>query len=374
MLNNTKINRLKPGDKTYRELDSDGLYIEVKPNGRKFWRYRYRKADGKWTMISLGEYPETSIQAAREARDARHAQGRYIARTFSEIAKEWHDKKRYRSEKNAAVEWGRVQNYLIPAIGKMIISEIEPVHIIPILELIERKGHLELARRVRSIASQIFRFGVAKVACSSDPADLLKGSTRAPQAKPMPAIVEEEHFADLLRRIDMADHVMPSVKLALQVAPYVMLRSGELRKSRIEHIDLDAAMWTIPAELMKRPRDHRIPLHRDAVAILRRAVSISDGVYIFSGNRRGRPLSENTLNIALRSLGYGVGDVVFHGFRSSFSTLGREALRFEDDLIERQLAHVDKNATRAAYDRSYRIEERTAMMEAWGDYLAMIKG
>lgn len=371
MLTKTKIQKLRPSDRVYRVSDGDRLYIEVKPNGRKLWRYRYQKADGKMSMVSLGEFPQTSLEAARKARDARKSQGRYHTRTFEEIALEWHSRKLYRSDKNRDVEWGRVRNYLLPTLGSMRIAQIEPVHIMPILELIEEKGYLELARRVRSIASQIFRYGVSKVACSHDPADVLRGSTKAPIVTPMPAITDEDDFADLLRRINASTHLMPSVKLALQLAPYLVLRSGEIRQLRPEHIDHSRRVIVVPAELMKRSRDHLVPYGDQVERLLRKALNVSDGSYLLSGVRRGRAISPNTLNIALSSLGLSQTPV-FHGFRSSFATLGRESLRFPGELIERQLAHSDRNQVRAAYDRSYRLEERREMMIAWAEYLERI--
>ena len=163
------------------------------------------KLDGKSTMISLGRYPDVSIAAARESRDTRKKQHHHGDKTFEEAANLWFSKKKYTSQKNADTEWGRIKNYLIPVLGKLKMSEIEPAHIIPVLKLIEKKGYLELARRVRSITSQVFRYGVANLMCSGDPADLLKGSTEMPVVKPMPAIVDEDGFSDLLKRIDSAD-------------------------------------------------------------------------------------------------------------------------------------------------------------------------
>ncbi len=153
----------------------------------------------------------------------------------------------------------------------------------------------------------------------------------------------------------------------------MVLRSGEIRNIRPDQVDFDKGLLVIPADIMKTKKDHLVPLHSSVVRLFELALEFSSNDFIFPGARRGRPISENTLNMALRSLGYDKDTVVFHGFRSSFSTLGREVHRFEDDLIERQLAHIDRNAVRAAYDRSHRLEERTAMQQLWGDYLDRLK-
>ena len=373
MLNKTAIKRLRPRDKMYRILDGDGLYLEVRTNGEKYWRFRFKKLDGKNTMVSLGRYPDIGIEESRIERDFRRRQLLYGDISFAEVSRQWHEHKHYNSEKNSMLEWSRVDNYLIPRLGRMKITEIRPANILPILKTIEASGHLELARRVRSIASQIFRYGVVNLMCDSDPAGLLVGATKRPVVRHMPAITDEAGFKGLLQAIEKADSLMPSVKFCLQVAPYVVLRSGEIRHIRPDQIDFDKRLLVIPADIMKTKKDHLVPLHSSVVRLLELALELSNDDFIFPGARRGRPISENTLNMALRSLGYDKDTAVFHGFRSSFSTLGREVHRFEDDLIERQLAHIDRNAVRAAYDRSHRLEERTAMQRLWGDYLDRLK-
>jgi len=372
VLTNTKILRLKATGKVYRVLDSDALYIEVRPEGGRWWRYRFVRADGERTMVSLGQYPDVSIEEARAERDRRKSSG-IDEVLFKDAARQWFTHKNYASDKNSAMMWRRIERYLLPSLGKMVIGNIKPKHVLPVLKSIEKSGHLELARRMRTTASQIFRYGVVNLMCDSDPAYLLQGATKMPVVKHMAAITDEKGFGDLLRRIDASDSLMPTVKFCLQVAPYVFLRSGEIRNSVPGHVDIDNRLWTLPAEFMKMKKDLLVPLHDSVIVSLENALQFSYGDFIFCGQRRGRPISENTLNMALRSLGYALGDVTFHGFRSSFSTLGREMLRFEDNLIERQLAHVDKNNVRAVYDRSYRIEERTVMMMQWGDYLDALR-
>ena len=372
VLTNTKIKKLKAKDKVYRVLDTDGLLLEVRLSGSLWWRYRFVKSDGKRSMISLGEYPTVSIDAARKERDRRKAQG-VDEIEFRDVARQWFDAQNYTSVKNKDLMWRRIERYILPTLGKIAIAHIRPKHVLPILKAIERSGHLELARRVRTIISQIFRYGVVNLYCDSDPAYLLQGATKTPTVKHMAAIVDEAGFADLLRRIDAADSLSPSVKFCLEVAPYVFLRSGEIRNSIPSHLDLEKKLWTLPGEFMKLDKDLVVPLHDSVIESIENALTFSDGDFIFTGQRKGRPLSENTLNVALRSLGYSTGDLTFHGFRTSFSTLGREILKFEDELIERQLAHVEKNNVRAAYDRSHRLDERIIMMQRWGDYCDQLR-
>lgn len=367
MLTTTQINRLKTPSKPTRFVDSDGLYLEVTPAGTKRWRYRYKNYQDNWTMKSLGQYPLVGLDKARELRDELKQVAQYREVTFELAAAEWLEYKGYSSTKNQQIVQRRIDNYLTPKLGDMVISHIKPRDILPILKQIEARGHLELARRVQNIASQIFKYGVQNLYCESNPAQPLQGCTKKPQVRHMAAITEEKAFARLLRVIDQADHLMPSVQLCLQVAPYVFLRSESIRMAKPEHIDITRKLWIVPKD--KMGREHWIPLTDPVARLLKLAVDQSDGDYIFNGARPGRPLSENTLNVALRSLGFDNNTHVFHGFRSSFSTLAREHLRLPDDIIELQLGHIEGNQVKAAYDRSQRLEERRELMQAWSLYL-----
>lgn len=367
MLTTTQINRIKKPSKLVRLADSDGLYLEVSPSGSKRWRYRYKNYTDKWTMKSLGQYPQISLDKARELRDEIASVAFYREITFCEAAKEWLEYKNYTSNKNKLIVQRRIETYLIPSLGNKTLSHIKPRHILPILKQTETRGHLELARRLQNICSQIFKYGVHNLYCETNPAAALQGSTRKPVVRHMPAIVDEIGFSSLLKTIHAAEHLMPSVKLSLQVAPYVFLRSESIRLARPEHIDFERELWVIPKD--KMGREHWVPLTPPLMRLLQLAVDQSDGQYLFSGARPGRPLSENTLNIALRSLGIDKNVHVFHGFRSSFSTLAREHLRLPSDVIELQLGHIEGNQVKAAYDRSMRLEERRELMEAWSLYL-----
>jgi len=375
MLNATKIKRLKPKEKLYRVNDADGLYLEITPTGSKLWRVRYKKPDGKSTMQSLGSYPDVSIDDARTKRDELKSQSHFENTTFEEAAKAWYSTQTYKSEKNEKQVWSMIDRYLVPRLGDMKISMIKASDILPILKEIEERGKLEQCKRVRTKASQIFRYGIANLMCEYDPAYLVRDATAKPKPKSRAAITDEKGFKALLGTIDLAETLHTGTKIALQISPYVFLRSAEIRKTTMDMIDFKKRLWTLPASAMKTKRDHLVPLHDTVIDLLKLAIQFKDpdSNLIFNGLRKGRPLSENTFNLALRSLGYDGDRHVHHGFRSSFSTLAREVHRFENDLIERQLAHVQKDSVRAAYDRSYRLEDRAAMMMAWGDYLDRLK-
>lgn len=371
MLTNTQIKRLKPKDKTYRIADSDGLALEIRTNGRKFWRWRYQNHDGKWSMKSLGEYPDISIEVARVLRDDQRSTSDFAKATFEDAAKQWYATQSYTSDKNAKQVWSMIDTYLLPRLGGVRMADIKAQDILPILKDIEKRGKLEQCKRVRTKASQIFRYGVANLMCEYDPTLSLKDATAKPKAQKRSAIIDEYGFARLLKTIEAAQHLSPSVKIGLQLSAHVFLRSSELRKTTVDMIDLNNRLWTLPAEIMKKKKDHMVPLSDQVIELLKKAFEYKDPLsnLLLPGHRRGRPLSENTFNVALSSMGI-TGDLhVQHGFRASFSTLGREIHRFDNDLIERQLAHVQKDSVRAAYDRSYRIEDRAVMLQTWSDYL-----
>jgi len=372
MLTLSKINRLKKPSKLERHLDADGLYLEVTPSGSKNWRYRYKNFSGRWTMKALGSFPQVTLERARLLRDDFKTVKDYQEVTFEQTVLEWLHFKAYASEKNRLIVQRRIETYLLPELGDKLLSHIRPKDLLPILKRIESRGFLELARRVQNIASQIFKYGVKNLYCEFDPAQPLQGATKKPSVKHMPALVDPCGLADLLQRVNKAEHLMPSIKLCLQVAPFVFLRSESIRIAKPADVDFENKLWVIPKD--KMGREHWVPLTESMMVILKQAVALSDGVFLFNGARPSRPLSENTLNIALRSLGIDKDTHVFHGFRSSFSTLAREQLRLDSELIELQLGHVQANKVRAAYDRSQRLEERRTLMQAWSDYLDKLMG
>jgi integrase len=371
MLTNTKIQRLKTPTKLERHLDSDGLYLEVSKTGSKVWRYRYKNYAGSWTMKGLGNYPQTSLEQARAIRDELTSVVQYKSVTFEMAAFQWLDYKGYTSSKNKRLIERRIERYLLPVLGQMTVSHIKPRDILPILKQLEANGYLELAKRIQNITSQIFKYSVQNLYCETNPAQPLQGCTKQPTVCHMPAIVEENAFAELLATIDHASNLTASVKLCLQIAPHVFLRSESIRMAKLEDIDLSRRLWVIPKD--KMGREHWIPLTDRVIALFELAIAQSTGDFLFNGIKPNRPLSENTLNHALRSLGVDKNTHVFHGFRSSFSTLAREHCRLDGDLIELQLGHIEGNKVKAAYDRSMRLEERRELMKVWSNYLVQLK-
>jgi integrase len=267
---------------------------------------------------------------------------------------------------------------LTPTIGAIPVATIEPGDILAALRKLERKGNLESARRCLQFASQVLRYAVATARLSSDPSRDLKGALTAPRVKHHAAIVDPVKLGGLLRAIEGYDGDAIT-RLALQFAPHVFVRPGELRQARWEELDPDGAIWTIPAEKAKMRRPHAVPLSRQARAILDALRGITGGEegyrgYLFPSLRtRARPMSENTLNAALRRLGYSKDEMTAHGFRATASTLLNESGKWTPDAIERALAHGHSDAVRGAYARGQHWAERVAMAGWWSDYLDTLR-
>lgn len=319
---------------------------------------------------------------ALEKRRAKAKAQQSASDTFAAIAAEFIAKRKadgdrpYSPATAAKVEWLAAQ--LTPAIGPIPIASIEPSDILAALRKLERKGNLESARRSLQFASQVFRYAVATARLASDPSRDLKGALTAPKVKHHAAIVDPLKLGGLLRAIDGYDGDAVT-RLALQFAPHVFVRPGELRQARWEEFDFGSVVWTIPAEKAKMRRPHAVPLSRQTLAILDtlRAITGGDGTfqgYVFPSLRtRQRPMSENTLNAALRRLGYGKDEMTAHGFRATASTLLNESGKWTPDAVERALAHGHSDAVRGAYARGQHWKERVAMAQWWSDYLDTLR-
>jgi integrase len=245
--------------------------------------------------------------------------------------------------------------------------------LLEILQGMVKKGNLEAARQVRSFASRVFRFAVATLRCEHDIAALLIGALPSPTPIHHAAILEPAKVGSLLRAIDGFEG-QPATLLALRLAPHVFVRPGELRHAEWAEIDLESAVWTIPAIKTKMRKDHAVPLSAQAIAILRQAKEVyGGGKLVFPGLRGNRPLSENTLNAALRRIGYGKDEMTSHGFRAMASTLLNDSGKWRPDAVERALAHGDRDSVRAAYNRGQYWDERVAMAQWWSDYLDVLK-
>ena len=385
--------RLAKSEASDRKLaDSKGLYLLVTVLGSKLWRMKYR-IDGKEKKLALGSYPEVGLKEARARRDAarqsaqagsdpsiakreaRIAKRVAAANTFAGIADEYIAK--LEAEGKAPVTISKTRwllTKLSPALGLRPIAEISPHELLAVLKKAEGAGHRETARRLRSFSSRVFRYAVATARASVDPAQPLQGALVSPVAKHHSAITDPVAFGKLLRSIETYSG-QPVTKLALRFTPHVYQRPGEVRKAEWSEIDFDKALWTIPAERMKQRQPHRVPLSRQAVAILLEASELSGGGrYIFP--KLGSPLKpmcENAINGALRRMGFGSDEMTAHGFRSTASSLLNESGKWSADAIERALSHADSNQVRAAYHRGAHWPERVEMAQWWSDHIDTLR-
>jgi integrase len=386
-LTDTELKALKPRGKPYKRADERGLYVIVTPDGARWWRFRYRYG-GREKLISLGTYPDTSLKLARDKRDGarqdlaagidpsakREAEKSARADTFEAVAREWlalHKKKLAENTLDKAT-W-MLEEFVFPHIGNRPISDVEPADLLKLLRRIEARGKHETAHRVRQRCGQVFRFAVASGRATRDPAADLKGALAPVKVQSHAAIIEPKRIGELLRAID-GYQGQPAVMFALKLAPLVFVRPGELRGAEWLEFDLKEGEWRIPGRRMKMGEPHLVPLSTQAVALLEELHKhTGEGRLLFpSLSSKDRPISDNTLNAALRRLGYSGDEQTAHGFRSIASTRLNE-LGFSPDVIELQLAHAERNKVRAAYNRAERLAERRKMMQAWADYLDGLK-
>lgn len=394
-LTDTTVRTAKPREKDYKLGDSGGLYLLVTPAGGKLWRLKFR-TDGKERKLALGRYPEISLADARKARDAARsdvAKGADPARdkqrqkiraklaaenTFAAIAAEYAAKRKRDGEKGWTDSTAKRCEYLLsllePSLGHLPIAEIEPADVLAAVRKIERKGQLESARRTLQLASAVFRYAVSTARLASDPTRDLRGALTAPTVTHYGAITDAKRVGALLRAIDTYEGTGVA-GLALRLAPHVFVRPGELRHAEWSEFDLDAGVWAIPAGKMKMRKPHHVPLSRQSVAILREVHSVTGpaGLVFPSVRSRARPMSDNTLNAALRRLGYASEEMTAHGFRAMASTLLNESGKWNPDAIERALAHGDTDKVRAAYHRGAHWQERVEMAQWWSDYLDQLR-
>jgi integrase len=397
ILTDIRIRKAKPEIKTQRLFDGMGLYLEVSPSGSKLWRLKYRFAK-KERRLALGVYPHVGLLSARqrclEARQliaegldpAETRRAEKAAKTgsvnFESLAREWHAK----FSSNWVAEHGsrilrRLELDIFPWLGRRPVGEIKPPEILAALRRIESRGALESAHRVLQNCGQVFRYAVATGRAERDPTGDLRGALPQPKEKHLASIVEPKRVGELLRAIEGYEgHFV--TKCALRFAPLVFVRPGELRQAVWSEIDFEKAEWRIPAERMKMREQHLVPRSRQALEILRELEPVTNqeiyGMpdaprYVFPGTlSRRRPMSENSVLAALRRMGYPKEEMTGHGFRSMASTLLHE-LGWNHQVIERQLAHAERNSVSAAYNFAEHLPERRKMMQAWADYLEGLK-
>jgi integrase len=391
-LNDTLIRAAKPLEREWKLADEKGLYLLVTPSGGKLWRLKFR-VNGKEKKLSLGAYPAISLKEARRLRDiaraakadgadpAKEKQAAKIAskigaaNSFELLAEEYIDKMVKDGLAEATLTKARwFLSLLRPAIGREAITNISAQDMFAALKKVERAGHRETAKRLRSFASRVFRYAVATGRTNADPAETLRGALASPIVKHYAAITDPIALGELMRMIEGYSGE-PATLAALRLTPHVFQRPGEVRQMQWAELDLDKGIWTIRAERMKQRTPHAVPLSRQSLSILLEMRSLTgNGKFVFPSIRtRERPMSENTVNGALRRLGFTGSEMTAHGFRSTASTLLNESGKWNPDAIERALSHAEKNQVRAAYNRGSYWAERVEMAQWWSDYLDRLR-
>lgn len=405
MLTDAKIKAAKPAEKPYKLADGEGLYLYIKPNGARLWRFKYRYA-GKEKVAAFGGYkpgssdhvplaeardrltaakqqlragidPSAAKQADKQARIDREAG------SFEVVAREWYAMKRGEWKSSHADKViRRLEMYAFPKLGKKPIADVEPPQLLAALQAVAEQGNPETAHRLKEYFGGIFRYAVATHRTKYDPTSSLRGALPARTHKSFASVTDPKKVGSLLRTIE-GYWGTPPVRLALRLAPLFFMRPGELRAAQWEEFSFDLEdpepgekpatpdpQWRIPAERMKMGEQHIVPLSTQAVALLRElhAETGPDG-YLFPNRRTPkRCMSENTINAALRYCGIGKDEMTGHGFRHMASTLLHER-GYRTELVERQLAHGDRDSSRAAYNFAQYLPERRRMMQEWADYL-----
>ena len=397
-LSDVQVRNAKPQAKLFTLSDGGGLFLAVLPTGGKSWRFKYN-FQGKEKRLVFGLYPDVSLVQARKLReDARamvangidpdkkrkqdeaeiQAQTEAALNTFEKVAREWHTRHLVGwSAGHAARVLSRMERFLFPAFGAVPIAEIRPPVIRDVLHQVEDRGHHDTAHILRQYCEAVFTYAVASDLTERNVAADLRGTLAPCRTKSRPAIIDPKGVGELLRAIDGYTG-SPVTLAALKLSAILFVRPGELRQMEWSEIDLDAldgSRWSIPAEKMKMRAPHVVPLPRQAVAILADVRLLTGaGKYVFPSARGpARPMSNMTINAALRRLGYEQGEHCAHGFRAMASTLLNESGQWPRDVIELQLAHQERNKVRAAYNRAEHLPERRKMMQWWSDRLDALK-
>ena len=387
MLNDTRVRNAKGGHRPIKLSDSGGLYLLLTPNGSKLWRLAYRFG-GKQKTLALGIYPTITLKQARERRDAAkrlladkidpsiqrriEKQNATTGNTFRPVASELLEKLEREGLAEVTLAKKRwLLDFAYSSIGDRPIDKITAPELLSVLRRVEAGGRYETARRLRSTCGMVFRYAIATGRAERDVSIDLRGALTTPKVTHRAAIVDPAGIGALLRAIDGYDGLLLTTH-ALRLAPLVFVRPGELRQAEWAELDLEESEWRISASKMKMRRPHRVPLSRQAVAIIRDLQAITGGGrWLFPSVRTtARPMSENTLNAALRRLGYSSDQMTAHGFRAMASTRLNEMGRWNPDAIEHQLGHQEADDVRRAYMHAAEFwTERVKMMQAWADYL-----
>ncbi len=390
-LSDTEIRKAKPTASRQRLFDGGGMYLEVTPAGGKLWRLKYR-FDGKEKLLSLGTYPEISLKEARKRREegrqllaegtdpsaqrkaVRHARKVATLNTVEATARAWLDHRETAwVERTRTIVLSSLENDVFPVLGDRPITEIQPADIRQLVQAIEARGAGETAGRVFQRLRAIFRFAIAHDVIGTDPTYPLKpAEIFKPRKVQHRAALSERDVPIFLQRL-AAYEGDPTTSAALTLLMLTALRPGELRGARWDEIDIDRALWRVPAARMKMKTEHTVPLSKQAIAVIEsmRPISGRGALVLPSPIYPGKPLSDGTLNSALARMGY-KGIATAHGFRTLFSTCANEA-GWNSDHIEKQLAHEDRDDVRGSYNRAQWIEERTKLMQWWADRIDQLR-
>lgn len=384
-LTDVAVRAAKPREKSYKLADGQGMYLEVMPNGSKYWRLKYR-VDGKEKRVALGVYPAVSLLAARNARDEVKGQlragldpshekkrvklQRSLDRenSFEPIAREWHEKRRDAwSERHADRIMKLLERELFPVLGGRPIAKISAPELLEVIRKIEARDAIELAHKAIQATSQIFRYAIATGRAERDPAPDLRGALKTRTVIHMRRVSEAE-LPELMQKIDTYEGDYQT-RLALQLMALTFVRTSELRFAEWTEIDEKKKEWKIPAEKMKMRSPHIVPLSKQALEVVAKLCELNGhSQFLFpSRSSAKKPMSENTILYALYRMGYH-SRMTGHGFRGLASTILNEH-NFNRDWIERQLAHSERDGVRAAYNHAEYLPERRKMMQWWGDYL-----
>jgi integrase len=392
-LTDMRVKNAKPKDKPYKLADGGGMYLEITPSGSKLWRMKFMQSSGKESRLSFGAYPEVSLTQARTARaaarqlkaadvdpgqakrDVKLAKAAAALNSFESVAREWLIKTATeRAETTQAKNTAWLEKNIFPEIGAMPISTIKPRDVLRALQKVEARGAIESAHKIKQLCGKVFRFAVASGFAEHDVTADLRDALSAVPEQHYAAITKPNEVAVLLRAIySYTGH--PYATAALKLAPMLFQRPGELRSMEWAEIDLEKAVWEIPPGKMKMKIGHIVPLSTQALELLRGIHAITGhGRYVFPSVRTGaRCMSENTINAALRSLGYPKEVITGHGFRATARTIMDEVLGQRVDLIEHQMAHKVKDPNGRAYNRTAHLPGRRKMMQRWANYLDKLR-
>lgn len=386
-----EIENAQPAERDRKLWDEKGLYLLIAATGSKRWYFKYRFL-GSEKKLSFGAFPEVTLKAARAKRDeartmiandvdpSRERRSKKLKaktegdNTFGVIAREFIHIERAKKRAKATIakqEW--FLSILEPRLGRMPVVDIGAQVLLAVLQEVEESGRRETAKRLRAFVGRVLNYAIATDRADRNPAPALRGLLLPVEVRNHPAIIEKDELSVLLKAIDGYGGY-PSTIAALRLSPHIFQRPGEIRAMQWDELDLDKARWTLPIERTKMRREHVIPLSQQALEIIRSMIPISGGSkFVFPAFHSLRtPISENTVNQALRRLGY-AGAMTAHGFRSTASSLLNESMKWPPDVIEHALAHQDRDAVRATYNRTSYWDARVEMMQWWSDQLDELK-